>query len=64
MCRIVTGAIFGLLAVGHVYELVSAWQAKSPDYGFLWALAGIILLCGTLSAWAFRLLRGGRASAA
>ncbi len=60
---IVSGAIFALVAVGHMFELASAWHTDSRDYGFLWALVVIVLLSSALSIWAFRLIRAGRAAA-
>ncbi len=52
---IVTGVIFALFAVLHVFELVKHWEPH--DMGFTIGVSAVIVFSVALSAWAFRLLQ-------
>jgi uncharacterized membrane protein required for colicin V production len=54
---ITTGTLFGVFAAWHVFELVSQWRSPVSDPGFTLVVAVIIVVCGALSVWAFRLLK-------
>jgi hypothetical protein len=55
---VTTGIVFGLFAVGHVFELTSGLRSSASDSGFILGVSAIIVVSGALSVWAFRLLRG------
>jgi len=48
-----TGILFALLAVLHVWRLVTQWPGIGAD---LWVVAGGSLLSAALALWAFALL--------
>jgi hypothetical protein len=50
-----TGMIFGLLAVGHLLRLLKAAGSLAADPGFSISYAVIVVFCGSLSYWAWRL---------
>jgi hypothetical protein len=52
----VTGTIFALLAVAHLFRTVAAWPRLSAEPGLILEGPGIGLLAGVLSFWAWRLL--------
>jgi hypothetical protein len=53
---IITGALFALLALLHVWLTINHWQQLS-DPGFLVQGPGIGLVAGVLCFWALWLLR-------
>ena len=55
---ICTGILFGLFAVWHVFELASGLRSAESDSGFIIGVSVIIVVTGSFSVWAFRLLRG------
>lgn len=55
---IVTGSIFGLLVLVHVWRAVEEGMHVARDPWFI----GITVLAGALCAWAVRLIGGSRAT--
>lgn len=54
----VSGAIFGLIALGHILRLAFGWPAQVADWIVpLWVSWVAVLLMGALAIWAFRLGR-------
>ena len=60
---LVTGTIFGLFAVWHLYELVDTAQHPSADPWFFGGVLAIAVVTAALSWWAFRLVRSASGSA-
>jgi hypothetical protein len=54
---LISGTIFALLSLFHVYQLVAHWQSNLSDIGFSIAVVAIVLVSAALSFWAFRLMR-------
>jgi ABC-type uncharacterized transport system permease subunit len=52
---ILTGTLFGLMAVVHVWRAIAEWPS-TPGAGFFGLMAALILLPAVLSIWAWRLL--------
>ena len=52
-----TGAVFGLLAVVHVWRVIDEWPRITIDHGFLFEMTVVIALPGILCCWACWLLR-------
>ena len=55
---LVTGIIFGLLVVMHVWRIVAESHHLASDPGFI----VLTLVAAGLCGWAIRLLRGTRSS--
>lgn len=61
MCRksylVISGIIFGLVAIGHLARLIHHWPVRIADWDFPMSLswAGLIV-AATLSVWAFTAL--------
>ncbi len=56
---LVSGSIFGLLAVLHLLRVMNGWDLVIGSWSApTWATWLGILLPAALSAWAFRLVRG------
>jgi len=55
-----TGILFALFGAWHVYELFALLRSSETDPGMAIALVVIIVFCGALSVWAFRVLNGMR----
>jgi hypothetical protein len=53
---IITGTLFGLLALAHLSRTFAEWQRLTTDAWFLLEGPGIGLIGAALSAWAWRLL--------
>lgn len=53
----ISGAIFGLFALWHVFELLTHWQTLESDKWFTFGTSVVILLSGLLSVWAWVLLK-------
>ena len=53
---LITGALFGLLVVAHVWRAIAEWPALLHDSGQL-VEAAIGIVAAALSIWAWRLLR-------
>jgi len=51
---VITGAIFALLAIFHVRQIIADWSGF--DAG-LWTLLVTMLLCAGLAWWAWRLFK-------
>jgi hypothetical protein len=54
---IATGTIFGLVAAGHLFELVAERRSPASDPWFTLGVGLIIVLSGALCFWALRLLK-------
>ncbi len=61
---IITGTIFGLIAVGHVFELLFHWQTLTTDRWFTLGVTLIIIMSGILCIWAWVLLKATQRTAA
>jgi hypothetical protein len=62
MCRrsylVISGIIFGLVAVGHLARLVYHWPVQVGEWSTpMWPSWGGMAVAGILSLWAFSLLR-------
>jgi hypothetical protein len=53
---IITGTIFGLIAILHVHRTVSEWSRRASDPGFYVEGPGLGLVAAGLCVWGFRLL--------
>ena len=53
---VVTGSLFGLIAIAHLLRLLVEGRPLS-DTSFLAENVGLFLICGGLAVWALRLLR-------
>lgn len=60
---IITGTIFGLFAVGHIFELLSHWRTLTSDRWFTLGVSFIIVVSGVLCIWALVLLKTKRRAA-
>ncbi|HET6325688.1 MAG TPA: hypothetical protein VFG04_13495 [Planctomycetaceae bacterium] len=61
---VITGTLFGLLAVAHILRTFAEWQRLSTEVGFYLEGPGIGLVGAALSVWAWRLLWSQRATQA
>ena len=52
-----TCVLFGLFSIAHVVELFYHWSSLETDRWFLYGMIAIIVVSGTLSIWAYALLR-------
>ena len=52
----VTGTVFGLLALAHLFRTISEWQRLVAEPSLVVEVPGIGLLAAALSFWAWRLL--------
>lgn len=53
----ISGAIFGLLALWHVFELLTHWKTLESDMWFTIGVTAVIVLSSALSLWAWILLK-------
>jgi len=53
----ISGTIFGLLALWHVFELLSHWRTLESDKWFTASMSAVIVLSGVLCIWAWILLK-------
>ncbi len=60
---IITGTIFGLIAIGHVFELLFHWQTLTSDRWFTLGVTLIIIVSGILCIWAWVLLKAAQRAA-
>ncbi len=60
---IITGTIFGLIAIGHVFELLFHWQTLTTDRWFTLGVTLIIIVSGILCIWALMLLKMNKRAA-
>ena len=56
---VTTGALFGVVAVWHLYLLLTEWHAPGHDRGFVLGMGAVVVVAGALSVWAFTLLKKG-----
>ena len=54
---VTTGALFGLLAVLHVWRAIAEWPHAAVGLGFLLGMAALVVVPGVLAWWAWRLFR-------
>jgi hypothetical protein len=59
----ISGAIFGLLALWHVFELITHWRTLESDKWFTVSMCIVIVLSGTMCLWAWVLLKLNRCAA-
>ncbi|MDE2023727.1 MAG: hypothetical protein KGL00_01555 [Gammaproteobacteria bacterium] len=60
----ISGAIFGLFALWHVFELLTHWRTLESDKWFTISTSAVIVLSGVLSVWAWILLKLHKRAAA
>ena len=53
----VTGLLFALLALAHLFRTIADWSRFGAEPGLVLGGPGIGLVAFALSLWAFRLLR-------
>jgi len=53
----ISGTIFGLFALWHVFELLSHWRTLESDKWFTASMSAVIVLSGVLCIWAWILLK-------
>ncbi|MDE2090812.1 MAG: hypothetical protein KGJ08_02785 [Gammaproteobacteria bacterium] len=56
----ISGTIFGLLALWHVFELITHWRTLESDQWFTISTSAVIVLSGVLCIWAWVLLKLNR----
>jgi hypothetical protein len=56
----ISGAIFGLLALWHVFELLSNWRTLGSDQWFTISMSAVAVSSGVLCVWAWVLLKLNR----
>jgi hypothetical protein len=54
---LISGTLFGLLAVEHMIRVVDKWRELTTDPWFVLAQMFILVISVVLSAWAWRLHR-------
>jgi hypothetical protein len=59
---IITGALFGLLALAHIVRTIAEWSRLTTQPGFIVEGPGIGLVAAVLCVWALRLLRAPRSA--
>jgi uncharacterized membrane protein required for colicin V production len=53
----ISGTIFGLFALWHVFELISHWRTLESDKWFTISMSAVAVLSGVLCIWAWVLLK-------
>jgi hypothetical protein len=56
----ISGAIFGLLALWHVFELITHWRTLESDQWFTISMSAVAVSSGVLCVWAWVLLKLNR----
>jgi hypothetical protein len=59
---VITGSLFGLLAVMHLLRAIAEWHSLKTDPAYFLGMAALGLLAAALSVWAWRLLLRQRRS--
>jgi drug/metabolite transporter (DMT)-like permease len=54
---IITGLVFGLMAVLHVLRAIDEFSRLTTDPGYYLGMSGLGIVAAGLSAWAWCLLR-------
>lgn len=54
---IITGVLFGLMAVLHLVRGIAEWHLLATNPGYFLGMAALGLVAAGLSVWAWRLLR-------
>ena len=54
---LISGTLFGLLAVEHMIRVVEKWRELTTDPWFVLAQMFVLVISVVLSAWAWRLHR-------
>jgi hypothetical protein len=57
---IVTGALFGLIAIAHIARTVAEWSRFAAEPGLILEGPGLGVVAAALSVWAWRLLAARR----
>lgn len=57
---VTTAVIFGLFAIGHIFELLSHWATWGADKWLVFGLSLITVISGVLCIWALILLKTRR----
>lgn len=57
-----TGALFGVVAIAHVFVTLQAWHQAPSDPWFVAGEGAVAVVAGALSFWAWRLLFASRRS--
>jgi uncharacterized membrane protein required for colicin V production len=53
----ISGTLFGLFALWHVFELISHWRTLESDQWFTISMSAVAVLSGVLCIWAWVLLK-------
>jgi hypothetical protein len=53
---VITGAIFGMMGVLHVWRAIAEWHLLAIDPWYFLGMAAIGAVAAALSVWAWRLL--------
>lgn len=53
----ISGAIFGLLALWHIFELITHWRTLESDQWFTISMSAVVVLSAALCLWAWVLLK-------
>ena len=56
---LITGSLFGLIALAHLARTIDEWRRLKTDPWFALEGPGLGLVCGALAFWAWRLRRAG-----
>jgi hypothetical protein len=54
---ITTGTLFALIAIMHLVRAIDEWPSMTTDPIYFLGMAGLGVVAGCLSVWAWRLLR-------
>jgi hypothetical protein len=54
---IVTGSVFGLIALMHLLKAIDEWRLLSTRPTYFLSMAALGLVAAAFAAWAWRLLR-------
>jgi hypothetical protein len=52
----ITGTLFGLLSLLHLWRVVEVWPHLATDPSFVLSVIAITIVAAALSFWAWRLL--------
>ena len=54
---LITGGIFGIITMLHVWRMIAEWPGSGASASFLLTRGALILIPGALAWWAWRLRR-------
>ncbi|MGA2750475.1 MAG: hypothetical protein ABSG59_17015 [Verrucomicrobiota bacterium] len=52
---VISGTIFGLMALMHLWRAINEWRLLATDPGYFLGMAALGVVAACLSAWAWRL---------